>query len=56
MFLLLITGGAGFICDDTCLEMNQAGHQLAALDDCSNNSPIALERICEQAGPKVHLD
>ena len=55
MFLLLINGGAGFICDDTSLEMHQA-RRLEVLEDCSNNHPISLERIFEHAGSKVHLD
>ena len=49
MAKLLITGKAGFIGSHTCLELLQAGHHLVALDDFSNSSPIALERVGELA-------
>ena len=47
---LLITGGAGFIGSHTCLDLLHAGHRLVVLDDFSNSSPIALERVRELAG------
>ena len=50
MAQLLITGGAGFIGSHTCLVLLQAGHRLVVLDDFSNSSPIALERVGELAG------
>ena len=49
MAQLLLTGGAGFIGSHTCLVLLQAGHHLVVLDDFSNSSPIALERVGEQA-------
>ena len=49
MAQLLITGGAGFIGSHTCLVLLQAGHRLVVLDDFSNSSPIALERVGELA-------
>ena len=45
MAQLLITGGAGFIGSHTCLVLLEAGHELTVLDDFSNSSPIALERV-----------
>ena len=45
MARLLITGGAGFIGSHTCLVLLKAGHDLIVLDDYSNSSPIALERV-----------
>ena len=54
MARLLITGGAGFIGSHTCLALLEAGHQLLVLDDFSNSSPVALERVRELAG--VHPD
>jgi UDP-glucose 4-epimerase len=48
---LLITGGAGFIGSHTALVLLEAGHELLVLDDFSNSSPIALERVQELAGP-----
>ena len=50
MAQLLITGGAGFIGSHTCLVLLEAGHQLLVLDDFSNSSAIALERVAELAG------
>ena len=50
MAQLLITGGAGFIGSHTCLVLLQAGHDLTVLDDFSNSSPIALERVAVLAG------
>ena len=44
---LLITGGAGFIGSHTCVVLLQAGHCLLVLDDFSNSSPMAMERIAE---------
>ena len=59
MAQLLITGGAGFIGSHTCLVLLQAGHRLVVLDDFSNSSPIALERVGELAGreaaDRLHL-
>ena len=49
MAQLLITGGAGFIGSHTCLVLLHAGHHLVVLDDFSNSSPIALERVGELA-------
>tara|TARA_B100000674_G_scaffold499266_1_gene543377 strand:- start:253 stop:1299 length:1047 start_codon:yes stop_codon:yes gene_type:complete len=50
MSRLLITGGAGFIGSHTCIELLEAGHHLLVLDDFSNSSPVALERVAEIAG------
>ncbi len=49
MARLLITGGAGFIGSHTCVVLLEAGHFLLVLDDFSNSSPIALERVAELA-------
>jgi len=50
MAQLLITGGAGFIGSHTCLVLLEAGHRLVVLDDFSNSSPEALQRVLELAG------
>ena len=49
MAQLLITGGAGFIGSHTCLVLLEAGHHLLVIDDFSNSSAIALERVAELA-------
>jgi len=59
MAQLLITGGAGFIGSHTCLVLLEAGHRLVVLDDFSNSSPEALQRVLELAGlppgdPRLH--
>ena len=48
MARLLITGGAGFIGSHTCVVLLEAGHSLLVLDDFSNSSPVALERVAER--------
>jgi len=56
MAQLLITGGAGFIGSHTCLVLLEAGHQLLVLDDFSNSSAVALERVAELAGARLQRD
>ena len=56
MAQLLITGGAGFIGSHTCLVLLEAGHQLLVLDDFSNSSAVALERVAELAGVRLQRD
>ena len=56
MAQLLITGGAGFIGSHTCLVLLEAGHQLLVLDDFSNSSAAALERVGELAGTRLQRD
>ena len=56
MAQLLITGGAGFIGSHTCLVLLQEGHNLTVLDDFSNSSPIALERVAMLAGVATTRD
>jgi UDP-glucose 4-epimerase len=55
MARLLITGGAGFIGSHTCVVLLEAGHELLVLDDFSNSSPLALERVQELAGRSLEL-
>lgn len=45
MAQLLITGGAGFIGSHTCVVLLQAGHSIVVVDNFSNSSPIALQRV-----------
>ena len=49
MARLLITGGAGFIGSHTCVVLLNAGHRLLVLDNFSNSSPVALERVAALA-------
>lgn len=47
---VLVTGGAGFIGTHTCLELLGHGHEVVVIDDYSNSSPLALERVQKLAG------
>ncbi|MHA4814299.1 UDP-glucose 4-epimerase GalE [Streptomyces aculeolatus] len=50
---VLVTGGAGFIGSHTCVELLDHGYDVVVLDDHSNSSPRALERIAKVAGRPV---
>jgi UDP-glucose 4-epimerase len=50
---VLVTGGAGFIGSHTCVELLQHGHDVVVVDDCSNSSSVALERVEELASCPV---
>ena len=42
---VLVTGGAGFIGSHTCVELLQAGYSVVVVDDLSNSSEVAIERV-----------
>ncbi|MCA1031375.1 UDP-glucose 4-epimerase GalE [Bacillus timonensis] len=44
---ILITGGAGFIGSHTCVELLNEGFDIVVIDNFSNSSPVALERVKE---------
>ncbi len=44
---VLVTGGAGFIGSHTCLALMDAGHDVVVVDDLSNSSEVAIDRIRE---------
>ncbi len=52
---VLVTGGAGYIGSHTCIELLAAGHEVVVVDDLSNASPLALERIERIAGRRVEF-
>ena len=59
MTRILVTGGAGYIGSHTCLELLGAGYDVVALDNLSNSSRVAVERVAELAGrglPFVEAD
>ncbi|WP_206337660.1 UDP-glucose 4-epimerase GalE [Streptomyces sp. WAC 06738] len=47
---VLVTGGAGFIGSHTCVELLEHGYGVVVVDDHSNSSPRALERVAKVAG------
>lgn len=50
---VLLTGGAGFIGSHTALEFLNAGVDVTVVDDFSNSSPKALERVQKLTGKSV---
>lgn len=46
----MLTGGAGYIGSHTVLDLLQAGWDVVVVDDFSNSSPVALDRVVELAG------
>ncbi len=47
---ILVTGGAGYIGSHTCVELLNAGYEIAVLDNLCNSSEKSLERIKEITG------
>jgi len=45
MSKVLVTGGAGYIGSHTIVELLNAGHEVVALDNLSNASPLSLDRV-----------
>jgi UDP-glucose 4-epimerase len=43
--MILVTGGAGYIGSHTCVELLNAGKEVVVLDNFSNSSRTALERV-----------
>ncbi len=44
---ILVTGGAGFIGSHTCIELLEQGYNVVIVDNLSNSSKIAVDRIRE---------
>lgn len=51
--VILITGGAGYIGTHTCVELLNAGHDLIVVDNLTNSSFAAVERVQEITGRKI---
>ena len=45
MSKVLVTGGAGYIGSHTCVELLNAGHEVVVIDNLSNSSKEALNRV-----------
>ena len=50
---ILITGGAGYIGSHTCIEMLDAGYDVAVIDNLDNSSSESLKRVESITGKKV---
>ena len=42
---ILVTGGAGFIGSHTCVELLNQGYRIVIVDDLSNSSEVAVDRV-----------
>jgi UDP-glucose 4-epimerase len=49
MVTALVTGGAGYIGSHTCVELLAAGWDVLVVDNLSNSSAVALDRVRELA-------
>jgi UDP-glucose 4-epimerase len=47
---ILLTGGAGYIGSQTCLELLRAGYDIVVVDNLSNSNAESLRRVAELAG------
>jgi len=53
---VLVTGGAGYIGTHTCVELLAAGHAVTIVDNLSNSSPLALERVRAISGKALRFE
>ena len=47
---VIVTGGAGFIGSHTCVELLNEGYRVVVVDDLSNSSEVALDRVRQITG------
>ena len=52
---VLVTGGAGYIGSHTCVQLLAAGHRVVVVDNLSNASAAALDRVLELADGELVL-
>lgn len=52
---VIVTGGAGYIGSHICVALLQDGRDVLVIDDFSNSSPKALERVAGIAGRAPHF-
>lgn len=50
---VLVTGGAGYIGSHTCLELLNAGFEIAVVDNLSNSMEASLQRVSKLTGKKI---
>ncbi|GGK81295.1 UDP-glucose 4-epimerase GalE [Mangrovihabitans endophyticus] len=50
MRTVLVTGGAGFIGSHTCVDLLEHGYETIVVDNYTNSSPTALDRVQKIAG------
>src|SRR4051812_49717832 len=52
---VLVTGGAGYIGSHTCVQLLEAGYRVIVVDNLSNSSRVALDRVEELAGKSLEF-
>lgn len=52
---ILVTGGAGYIGSHACIELLQAGYEVAVADNLSNSKEESLKRVQEITGKQLHF-
>ncbi len=52
---ILVTGGAGYIGSHTCVLLLEAGYDVSVVDNLSNSSDIALDRVREITGRPLYF-
>ena len=52
---ILVTGGAGYIGSHTCVSLLEAGHHVVVIDNLSNSSAIALQRVQQLTQKTLHF-
>ena len=50
---ILVTGGAGYIGSHTCVELLQAGYEVAVVDNLYNSSKKAVDRVRQITGKEL---
>lgn len=50
---ILVTGGAGYIGSHTCVELLEKGYDVVVLDNLSNSSPKAVQRVEQITDKKI---
>ncbi|BDZ73438.1 hypothetical protein GCM10025856_11570 [Methylophaga marina] len=50
---VLVTGGAGYIGSHICVVLLEAGFEVVVVDNLSNSSSIALDRVSQITGKKL---
>ena len=53
---IIVTGGAGFIGSHTCVELLDQGYHVVVVDDLSNSSELALDRVRQITGLAANDD
>ena len=48
--MILLTGGAGYIGSHACVALLSAGHEVVVLDNLSNSSRVAIDRVAQICG------